>query len=126
MGAGDRAWVRVVGLRTEVEIDHIRWQVESVSRESAQHPWARHEALTVLSQRHRAADPPGKMTLEFTMPTGFHSAGLNVPLPQPALVWGNLLRQWNDLSRCRSRCGAGYRAGVCFWQGDRRAEPRSA
>lgn len=112
LAVGDRAWVRVVGLSSEVvaaldrslerapaevEIDRVRWQVESVGRDSAEHPWAGRAALTDLIQHHRAADPPGKLTLEFATPTGFHSGGLNVPLPQPALVWGSLLRQWNDL-----------------------------
>jgi len=110
---GDRAWVRLVGSRAEVvaaldrslerapaevEIDHVRWQVESVSRDGAEHPWAGRATLADLVQHHRTADPPNKLTLEFATPTGFHSAGLNVPLPQPALVWGSLLRQWNDLS----------------------------
>lgn len=113
VAVGDRAWVRVLGLQadvvaaldrsleptpTEVEIDHTRWQVESVSRSNSEHPWAGRTTTSDLIQRHRTLTPATKLTLEFATPTGFHSAGLNVPLPQPALVWGSLLRQWNDLS----------------------------
>lgn len=110
---GDRAWVRVVGLNAdvvtalsefaehppgEIEIDHQSWYLEGVTWENAVHPWAGRATASILVQRHLTITPATKLALEFATPTGFHSAGINVPLPEPALVWGSLLRQWNDLT----------------------------
>ena len=41
---------------------------------------------------------PRRLTLQFTSPTTFKSAGKHLPIPLPALVFGSLLERWNAYS----------------------------
>ena len=107
----DRAWLRLVGLRadvvqalahfaqnppTTIEIDRDRWHIESVIAE--QHHWAGQASYALLVREHQQIVPPSKIELVFAAPTSFHRDGLNIPVAEPSLVWGSLLRQWNYLS----------------------------
>lgn len=42
--------------------------------------------------------PTRQVALEFASPTAFKSAGLTVPVPMPALVFGSLVERWNAFS----------------------------
>jgi CRISPR-associated endoribonuclease Cas6 len=112
---GDHAWLRLVGLRQDVvaaletfadqppasiELDRAMWDVESVVRDSTAHPWAGRATYGALLRTYQFVAPAVDLALEFAAPTGFHSNGLNVPLPEPSRVFDSLLRRWNDLSGC--------------------------
>lgn len=60
------------------------------------HPWARLTTHTALLQ---AASPEEReLTLEFATPTTFRRGTLNVPLPEPKLVFSGLVGKWNAFS----------------------------
>jgi len=61
------------------------------------HPWAaatHYEDLSAPWLLGRLA-PPRHLTLQFTSPTAFKSAGRHVPVPLPGLLFGSLLDRWN-------------------------------
>jgi len=108
---GDRAWVRLVGLRADVvaaldifaqhrsatlNFDRTPWAVESVSW--TDHPWAGQSSFQQLVVCSQQAAPPDTVWLEFASPTAFSSADLNIPLPDPMRVFDSLQHQWNALN----------------------------
>jgi len=65
----------------------------------AAHPWAGQCTFGDLAAQHTLDKaPPRTVTLEFVSPTVFRSAGANVPLPLPALVFDSLARRWNQFA----------------------------
>lgn len=78
-----------------VEVDFLPFQVEAVAQDSP--PWAQissYQQLTSLLVPG-SASPPRRLTLLWTSPTVFKSAGRHWPLPLPELVFGSLLERWN-------------------------------
>ncbi len=45
-----------------------------------------------------ATEQPDNPGLRFITATGFHSGGLDVPLPMPSLVFGSLIHAWDSFS----------------------------
>jgi CRISPR-associated endoribonuclease Cas6 len=110
---GDRAWFRMAGLCrgiTEalrdwaltppkvVEIDGVPWWLEEVYVTRKGHHAAGSTSYKSMIERAAGERPPHKLNLAFTIPTAFHSAGMNLPFPLPSLVFGSLLRQWEAFS----------------------------
>ena len=83
-----------------VELDHIRFRVESSVWEPDNHPWAGLTSYLEPSAPYLLAQktPPRRVSFQFTSPTTFKSAGKHVPIPMPDLVFGNLLNRWNAFS----------------------------
>lgn len=110
---GQLVWLRLTGLQRAVtlalsevaaqppatiELDRDRWEVEGVTCQAADHPWAGSESYLALAYAHQQALPPRAIRLRFNSPTAFHSSGLNVPLPVTNLVFASLWRRWEELS----------------------------
>lgn len=110
---GERAWLRIVGLRREIvhaldaivddmltciELDRTPWSVERITWSRKDHRWAGRASYMGLLAEHETISPPGKIAFTFATPTAFRSNGLNIPLPLPAMVFGSLRRQWETLS----------------------------
>lgn len=110
IAVGDRAWVRLVGLRADVvaaldgfaktppevvTFDRRPWRVEQVTW--CDHPWAGQTSYQELAIRAQRANPSNSLTLEFATPTAFSSADLNIPLPDPMRVFDSLRAQWAAL-----------------------------
>ena len=72
-------------------------RVTSVAHDVSEHPWAGQASCVDLIQQHtlQSGPTPTSLTLDFISPTLFHVAGREVPLPDPALVFGSLWRKWN-------------------------------
>lgn len=60
-------------------------------------PWAASGSYQELSAPYLLSKIPAprRISLQFTSPTTFKSAGRHNPLPLPALVFGSLLERWN-------------------------------
>jgi len=67
------------------------------SAENPASPWAAATTYQELAAEwllaRRAA--PRRISLQFTSPTTFKSAGMHLPVPLPHLVFGSLLERWN-------------------------------
>ncbi|MEP7289687.1 MAG: CRISPR system precrRNA processing endoribonuclease RAMP protein Cas6 [Chloroflexota bacterium] len=76
----------------------LTFQVASVQVDS--HDWAGQSDFETLARVAFSMPDIDKITLgfEFATPTAFHSAGLTVPLPIPALVYGSLIHAWDSFS----------------------------
>jgi CRISPR-associated endoribonuclease Cas6 len=83
--------------RPVVRLGRALFVVREVLATPESSPWAGYTSFGQLYQQAQAAD---EIALEFTSPTVF-SFGRQawgqkaVPLPDPALVFGNLLKKWN-------------------------------
>lgn len=110
---GRPAWVRIVGLNravldtlahfaaeppATVEIDRHHWEVVEVTWA---HPWAGRTRYTELIRTVMTAPIPRDLRLHFAMPTAFHSNGINVPLPIPALVFNSLATRWTAFTNAQ-------------------------
>lgn len=111
--AGATAWIRIVGLRTdvtaallagcakpgdEIELDRARWQVEQVAGvdpDNKGEVWAGQTSYATLWQQHAQDRAPHSLSLFFGTPTSFHSEGITVPLPLPSFVFRSLANRWN-------------------------------
>ena len=84
----------------ELSLDDTRMKVVSTASDSTQDPLAGTASYRDLASTHLVQNMPvpGKIALEFLSPTTFRSAGRNVPLPLPELVFGSLLDRWNAFS----------------------------
>jgi CRISPR-associated endoribonuclease Cas6 len=110
---GDRAWLRMVGLRQDVssalrnwslvppdvvEIDSVPWYVDHVHVTRRAHHAASSARYRTLIETAQQNAPPRKINLAFPIPTAFHSGGVNLPFPLPSLVFGSMARQWEAFS----------------------------
>ncbi len=111
--AGDRAEVRCTGLTDEISaaletsflhVAPAAWplhghpfHVAEVICDPVRHPWSGRQSYQELAAAglRQAERLPRQTTLEFASPTAFHSRGALMPLPLPALVFGNLADRWN-------------------------------
>lgn len=77
-----------------LELDYLPFEI--VASQAAT-PWAAQTTYQELSAPYLLArrNAPRRITLQFTSPTTFKSAGKHVPLPLPELVFGSLLERWN-------------------------------
>lgn len=75
-------------------------RVTAVATESTDHPWAGRADYAGLMERYvlTPGPRPRGVILRFASPTVFRSAGRDVPLPLPSLVFDGLLRKWNAFS----------------------------
>jgi len=110
---GDAAWFRMTGLRRDitealrdwalappdvVEIDGVPWWLDEVYFTRKGHHAAGSTSYKSLIERAAGQQPPHKLNLAFTIPTAFHSTGMNLPFPLPHLVFGSLCCQWEAFS----------------------------
>lgn len=87
----------------EIELDYYRFQVDPGWPAQGEQglPAGCHSAeygslaAAWLRQDH---DPPAQVRLRFTSPVSFHLDPMTQPLPLPGLVFGSLLRRWNELA----------------------------
>ncbi len=75
-------------------------RVSEVTTEADRHPWAGRADYADLMQRYTLTPgpPPRAVVMRFASPTVFRSAGRDLPLPIPSLVFDGYLRKWNSFS----------------------------
>ncbi len=83
------------------ELEHYAFRVEDVICDPARDAWTGRTDYATLAASALLA--PGTLdpsvTLEFASPTAFKSAGMTVPVPLPALVFGeSLAKRWQAFS----------------------------
>jgi CRISPR-associated endoribonuclease Cas6 len=85
---------------SQIELDYLPFTLEAAMIDPAQHPWAAAATYQALFNAYLLPSnpPPRQVTLQLASPTGFHSAGRQVPLPLPELVFGSLLERWNSFA----------------------------
>ncbi len=108
---GDRAWIRIVGLNSELladftqpvvqELDGAAWSLDGFFTDTTAHPWSGQTTYLALVKQAEDAPLPEKIDFEFASPTAFRSRGNTVPLPIPALVIGSLIERWNNFGPFR-------------------------
>jgi CRISPR-associated endoribonuclease Cas6 len=116
VGTGESYTVRVTGLTPSISqalhmafieappqewtvTDHT-FEVIGVTCDPHQHEWAgitTYEALAA-NELLQSGQPDRRVTLHFGSPTAFKSAGIQVPIPLPNLVFGSLVERWNSFS----------------------------
>ena len=76
------------------------FNLQSVTCNAAQHPWAGLTDYETLAAANLldTGNPSNRVTLDFASPTAFKSAGMTVPVPLPNLVFGSLVERWNTFS----------------------------
>lgn len=76
------------------------FELQSVSCDASSHEWAGISDYQQLAAEHLLAtgNPSNRVTFRFDSPTSFKSAGMQVPLPTPDLVFGSLVDRWNQFS----------------------------
>ncbi len=87
-------------LSKEITLSETRFEVAGFTWDSQKHPWAGRTTFEALAGKHLlgAAEPASRVALRFASPTTFRSAGRNVPLPLPGLVFDSYLQKWNAVS----------------------------
>lgn len=106
-------WVRVSLLHEDLEevfietlgrglwdrplhLGELVFQVEDVLwGERRGHPWTGRDSYQQLMA---AARSPTKLALGLASPVSFKRGDLHYPLPEPSLIFGNLVRRWNLFS----------------------------
>lgn len=106
---GDISWIRCVALNRDVaavlyewtlsppgvlEVDNMPWYVENIYHGRVAHDAADSTNYRTLIENAHKKPPPRKINLAFSVPTAFHSNGMNMPFALPNLVYGSLHRQW--------------------------------
>jgi CRISPR-associated endoribonuclease Cas6 len=86
--------------RPVIHLGQAELLIKEILTTPGSHPWA---SYTSWAQLAAEASPEPEITLAFTAPTafGFGQKGWGkkvVVLPEPDLVFGSLLRSWNDLA----------------------------
>ena len=82
---------------SDIELDSVRFRIESATTDPNIHPWAAHISFEDISARwllgRQAPDP--RLTLQLASPTACKSGGKAQVLPLADLVFGSLLDKWN-------------------------------
>ena len=83
-----------------VEIADGSFSIDATYLEDSLHPLCGQTSYGELAERHllRGRKVSPHVRLFFASPTTFRSAGKNVPLPLPGLVFGSLVDRWNAFS----------------------------
>ncbi len=76
-----------------LQLDYQPFRVEAAQTDG--HPWAGQAGYAELAATTLTGDPPRRIGLLLASPTSFRSAGKQVPLPLPELVFGSLVDRWN-------------------------------
>ena len=81
----------------QIELDFLPFRIEKAYWKDSDHPWTGEQnyqdlGASLLLAKQAAAK---RISLQFTSPTTFKSAGKNIPLPLPEMVFGSLLDRWN-------------------------------
>lgn len=86
-----------------LDLDGALFEVERVTHDRAQHPWAALTDYEELASRWLLArdTPSPRVVLSFASPTAFRSAGKTQIFPLPELVFGSLLDKWNRFAPMR-------------------------
>jgi CRISPR-associated endoribonuclease Cas6 len=97
------AGLRAAVLQTQppyLELDGQRFAVEAAICDAVGDAWTGADDYVPLAAQYLgpSATLPRTVTLEFASPTTFRSAGNNVPIPLPSLVFGSLVERWNAFS----------------------------
>jgi len=84
------AWQSPVPLESHLfHVESILWG------KGEEHPWANGETFEDLVARFA---PRGKEKLTIASPMAFKRGDVHYPLPEPAMIFQNLLRRWNAAS----------------------------
>jgi len=79
-----------------VQIEDFRFAVESIAfGKQDGNPWSGGESFEDLVIH---STPKDRVLLRIESPMAFKRGDLHYPLPDPVLVFGNLLRRWNELA----------------------------
>jgi CRISPR-associated endoribonuclease Cas6 len=86
--------------RPVIRLGHALLLIKEILATPGSHPWAGYTSWTQLAQEAR---PAAEIALDFTSPTAFGFGQKEwgkkaVVLPQPELVFGSLVRSWNNLA----------------------------
>lgn len=76
-----------------LHLDYQPFRVEAA--QASDHPWAGQASYSELAATSLTGDPPRQIAFLLASPTSFRSAGKQVPLPLPELVFGSLVDRWN-------------------------------
>lgn len=76
-----------------VHLDYQPFRVEAAQSDG--HPWAGRAGYSQLAATILTAPPPRQLSFLLASPTTFRSAGKQVPLPLPELLFGSLVDRWN-------------------------------
>lgn len=110
--AGQSCWLRITTLTEQLstlaleklfpnlpgrlEFYKMPFRVDGYTLNRFQHPWASQSTYLELSEtRQGRAESSSQVRLEFASPTTFRSSGVNIPLPEPGLVFRSLFERWN-------------------------------
>jgi CRISPR-associated endoribonuclease Cas6 len=86
-------------LPEEVMLAGARLAVNGYTFNHMEHPWAGISSYEeIYNEAVSRTTVANKLTLEFSSPTTFRTAGSNYPLPDPQKVFLNLLQKWNYYS----------------------------
>ena len=114
---GQEYWVRMTGLTPPVsqalieaclarrperwQLDRCLFDVVGAACNPLYHAWSGSIDYETLAQRHLLAPAAAEartVTLQLFSPTAFKSNEMQMPLPLPRLLFGNLIDRWNAFS----------------------------
>jgi len=83
-----------------LRLGRAEFELVDVFFDPSQHPWAATNSYEALWERHMRSRTTGddRIGLRFVTPTTFRAQDRTTPLPQPELVFCNLLTKWNAFS----------------------------
>jgi CRISPR-associated endoribonuclease Cas6 len=76
-----------------LQLDYQSFQVEAL--QTGDHLWAGQAGYSELAAAALAGEAPRQIGFLLASPTSFRSAGKQVPLPLPELLFGSLVDRWN-------------------------------
>lgn len=84
----------------QIELDGLPFQVESLTTDPEQHPWAGTATYEAIASPYLLAreQAPRRLKLALASPTAFRQWDMNMPVPLPDLVFGGLADRWNAFS----------------------------
>ncbi len=82
------------------DLDGTWWQVVARTSNTDEDRWAGQASYTDLAAPllERPTNLPQRWEFQFAAPVTFRRQGINVPVPLPELVFGNLLEKWNTFA----------------------------
>lgn len=87
---------------THWRLGHHQFEVVDAVCDPSREPWSGHDTYQRLAEAHLLTSADGhqrhKVALNFQSPTAFRSKEMQMPLPLPGLVFGNLIDRWNLFS----------------------------